>query len=74
MGLLNMQQDIIGFVDLNLPIAQTQEVMVGGVKISQPIRKVQMVCKHPQQMDDLQPWLTDLHLMQFWPPLCNHTE
>jgi hypothetical protein len=74
MVLLNIQQDIIVFVDVNMLIAQTQGLIVRVVKILQPIRKVQVVCKHPQQMDGLQPWLTDLHSMQSWPPRCNHTE
>jgi len=41
---------------------------------SQPIREVQMVCEHPQQIIDLQRQITDLQTRQFLPPQCDHTE
>jgi len=39
---------------------------------SQPIREVRMVCKHPQQIIDLQWQITDLQGKQFLPPQCHH--
>jgi len=41
---------------------------------SQPIREVQMVCEHPQQIIDLQRQITGLQTKQFLPPQCDHTE
>jgi hypothetical protein len=40
----------------------------------QAIRQVQMVCKHPQQIIDLQRQITDLQTRQFVPRQCYHTE
>jgi len=41
---------------------------------SQSIREVQMVCKHPQQIIDLQRQITDLQTKQFLPLHCDNTE
>ena len=41
---------------------------------SQPIREVQMVCNHPQQIIDRQRQITELQVKQFLPPQCDHTE
>jgi hypothetical protein len=53
---------------------QTQEVLMRVAQYSQPIREVQMVCEHPQQIIDLQQQITDLQTKQFLSPLCDHTD
>ena len=74
MALLDVQRDAIGFEQLREAYAQTQEVLIRVVQYSQPIREVQMVCDHPQQIIDLQRQITDLQTNQFLPPQCDHTE
>jgi len=41
---------------------------------SQPIREVQRVCEHPQQIIDLQRQITDIQTRQFLPPQYDPTE
>ena len=73
MALLDLQRDAVGFEELKEAFGQTQEVLTRVVQYSQPIREVQMECKHPQQIFDLQRQITDLQTKQFLPPQCNHT-
>jgi len=54
MALLDIQRDAMGFEDLTEAFAQTEQVLIRVVQDSQPIREVQMVCEHPQQIIDLQ--------------------
>jgi len=74
MALVDIQRDTIGFEELNKAFAQTQKVLMRVAQYSQPIREVQMVCDHPQQIIDRQRQVTDLHTKQFLPPQCDHTE
>jgi len=74
MALLDLQWDAVGFEELKEAFGQTQEVLTRVVQYSQPIREVQMVCEHPQQIIDLQRQITDLQTKQFLPPQCDHTE
>ena len=60
MALIDVNKDNIGHEQLMEAFAQTQEVLMRVAQYSQPIREVQMVCKHPQQIINLQPQITDL--------------
>jgi hypothetical protein len=64
----------MGMGELRDVFAQTQEVQMRVAQYSQPIREVQMMCNHPQQIIDLQRQITDLQTKQFLPPQCDHTE
>jgi len=68
-----LQRDSIGIDGLRNAFAHTQEVPLRVVQYSQPIREVQMVCNHPQQIIDLQRHITDLQTKQFLPLQCDHT-
>jgi len=74
MALLDLQRDAVGFEELKEAFGQTKEVLTRVVQYSQPIREVQSVCEHPQQIIDLQRQITDLQTKQFLPPQCDHTE
>jgi len=74
MGLIDIDKDNIGSEQLREAFIQTQEVLMRVAQYSQPIREVQMVCEHPQQIIDLQRQITDLQMKQFLPPRCDHTE
>jgi len=74
MALLDVQGDAIGFKELREAYAPIQEVLTRVAQHSQPIREVQMVCDHPQQIIDLQRQITDLQTKQLLPPQCDHTE
>jgi len=74
MALIDLQRDAIGMNELKDSFAQTQEVLVRMAQYSQPIRGVQMVCNHPQQIIVPQRQITDLQTKQFLPTQCNHTE
>ena len=74
MALLDVQGDAIGFEELREVYARTQEVLTRVAQYSQPIREVQMVCDHPQQIIDLQRDIIILQMKQFLPPQCDHTE
>jgi len=54
MAHLDIQSDAIGFEELNEGFAQTQQVLLRVVQYSQPIREVQMVGDHSQQIIDVQ--------------------
>jgi hypothetical protein len=70
----SFDKDNTGYEQLQEAFTQTQEVLMRVAQYSQPIREVQMVCKHPQQIIDLQWQITDLQTKQFLPPQCDHTE
>jgi len=74
MALIDIDRDNIGYEQLTEAFAQTQEVLMRVAQYSQPIREVQRVCEHPQQIIDLQRQITDLQARQFLPPQCDHTE
>jgi len=74
MALIDLQRDAVGFEELKEAFRQTQEVLMQVPQYSEPIREVQRVCKHPQQIINLQPQITDLQTKQFLPPQCDHTE
>jgi len=74
MALIDIDKDNIGSEQLREAFIQTQEVLMRVAQYSQPIREVQMVCEHPQQIIDLQRQITDLQTRQFLPPQCDHTE
>jgi hypothetical protein len=73
-ALINLDKDNIGNDQLREAFIQTQEVLIRVAQYSQPIREVQMVCEHPQQIIDLQRQITDLQTQQFLPPQCDHTK
>ena len=73
MALIDIDKDNIGYEQLTEAFAQTQEVLMRVAQYSQPIREVQRVCKHPQQIIDLQKQITDLQTKQFLHPQCDHT-
>ena len=73
MALIDIDKDNIGYEQLTEAFAQTQEVLMRVAQYSQPIREVQRVCEHPQQIIDLQRQITDLQAKQFLPPQCDHT-
>jgi len=74
MALIDIDKDNVGYEQLTEAFAQTQEVLMRVAQYSQPIREVQRVCEHPQQIIDLQRQITDLQARQFLPPQCDHTE
>jgi hypothetical protein len=74
MALIDLENDNMGNDQLMEAFIQTQEVLMRLAQYFQPIREVQMVCKHPQQIIDLQRQITDLQPKQFLPLQCDHTE
>ena len=74
MALIDLDKDNIWSEQLREAFVQTQEVLMRVAHYSQPIREVQMVCEHPQQIIDLQRQITDLQTKQFLPPQYDHTE
>jgi hypothetical protein len=74
MALIDLDKDNIGKDQVREEFIQTQEVLMRVAQYSQPIREVQMVCEHPQQIINLQRQITDLQTKQFLPPQCDHTE
>jgi hypothetical protein len=73
MALIDINKDNTGHEELPEAFAQTQEVLMRVAQYSQPIREVQRVCEHPQQILELQREITDLKTRQFLPPQCDHT-
>jgi hypothetical protein len=73
MALIDIDKNNTGYEQLQEEFAQTQEVLMRVAQYSEPIREVQMVCDHPQQIIDLQRQITDLQTKQFLPPQCDHT-
>jgi len=74
MALIDIDKDNVGNEQLREAFVQTQEVLMRVAQYPQPIREVQMVCEHPQQIIDLQRQITDLQTKQFLLPQCDDTE
>jgi len=74
MSLIDLDKHNIGNEQLREAFVQTQEVSRLVAQYDQPIREVQMVCEHPQQIIDLQRQITDLQTKQFLPAQCDYTE
>jgi hypothetical protein len=74
LALLHILGEAIRFDEQNEVFAETQEVLRRVAQDSQPIRTVQMLCKHPQQIIDLQRQITDLQARQYLRLKFNHTE
>jgi hypothetical protein len=74
MALINLDKEHMGNDQIREAFIQTEEVLMRVTQYSQPIREVQMVCEHPQQIIVLQRQTTDLQTKQFLPPQCHHTE
>jgi hypothetical protein len=74
MALIDLDKENLGNAQIREAFRQTQEVLMRVAQYSQPIREVQMVCEHPQQIIDLQQQVTDLLTKRFLPPQCDHTE
>jgi hypothetical protein len=74
MALIDIDKDNIGNEQLKEAFIHIQEVLIRVAQYSQPIREVQRVCEHPQQIIDLQRQITDLQTKRFLPPQCDHTE
>jgi hypothetical protein len=55
------------------PFVQAQEAMKRIAQYSQPVRTIQALCDHPEQIVTLQRQITDLQSKQFLPPPCDHT-
>jgi hypothetical protein len=68
MSVTDIQRDAFRLDELNEACPQTQEVLMKVAQYSQPIREVQMVCNHPQQIIDQQRQITNLQTKQFLPP------
>jgi len=54
MAHIDIDKDNIGTDQMWEAFIQTQEVLMRVAQYSQPIREVQRVCEHPQQIIDLQ--------------------
>jgi len=74
MALIDIDKDNVRSEQLREAFIQTQEVLMRVAQYSQPIREVQMICEHLQQIIDLQRQITDLQTKQFLPPQCDHSE
>jgi hypothetical protein len=74
MALIDVDKDNVGNEDLREAYIQTQEILMWVAQYSKPIREVQMVCEHPQQIINLQRKITDLQTREFQPPQWDHTE
>jgi len=74
MALFDLQREVIEFEEVIEALGQTQEVLPWVAQYSLPIREVQMVCEHPEQIIDLQRQIKDLQTKQFLPLQRDHTE
>jgi hypothetical protein len=54
-------------------LVQAQELMVRIAQYSQPVRTIQAVCNHPNQIIAPQKQVTNLQARAFLPPSCNQT-
>jgi hypothetical protein len=72
MALIDLDKENMGNNQMRDAFIQTQEVLMRVAQYSQPIRDLQMVCEHPQQIIDLKGQITDLQTKQFLPPQCDH--
>jgi hypothetical protein len=74
MALIDIDKDNVGNEQRRDAFIQPHGVLMRVARYSQPIREVQMICEHPQQIIDLQRKITDLQMKQFLPLQCHHTE
>jgi hypothetical protein len=72
MAVIDLNQEMMGTEATTYAFIQAQEVMMRIAQYSQPVRTIQAVCDHPEQMIALQNKITDLHAKQFLPPPCDH--
>jgi hypothetical protein len=54
MAIIDLDKEKMGAEKIRDAFVQTQEVLMRVAQYSQPIREVQMVCEHAQQIIDLQ--------------------
>jgi hypothetical protein len=73
MALLDLDKDTMGTEATIDAFVQAQEVMVTIAQYSQPLRTIQAVCDHLNQILALQKQVTNLEMKQFLPPSCDHT-
>jgi hypothetical protein len=73
MELIDLNQETMGSEATIDAFVQAQEVMMRTVQYSQPMRTIQAVCDHPEQIIALQKQITDLQRKQFLPPSSDHT-
>jgi hypothetical protein len=74
MAHIDINKDTVGNEQLREAFVQTQEESMRVAQYSQPLREVQRVCEHPQQIIDLQRQITEMQMKQFLPPESDHTE
>jgi hypothetical protein len=73
MAVLDLNKETMGTEATIETFVQAQEVMVRIAQYSQPVRTIQAVCDHPNQIVTLQKQITDLLTQRFLPPSCDHT-
>ena len=73
MALLDLDTETMGTEASTDALVQAQEVMVRIAQYSQPVRTIQAVCDHPNQIVALQKQITNLQAKDFLPPSCDHT-
>jgi hypothetical protein len=73
MELIDLNQETMGSEATIDAFVQAQEVMMRTVQYSQPMRTIQAVCDHPEQIIALQKQITDLQRKQCLPPSSDHT-
>jgi len=73
MALLDLNRETMGTEATEDAFVQAQEVMVRISQYSQPVRTIQAVCDHPNQIITLQKQVTNLQAKQFLRPSCDHT-
>jgi hypothetical protein len=72
MALLDLDKETLATEATTDAFVQAQEVIVRIAQYSQPVRTIQAVCDHPNQIIALQKQITDLQTQQFLPPPCEH--
>jgi hypothetical protein len=74
MALLDLNHDRMGSEQTSDAFVQAQEVITRIAQYSQPVRTIQVVCDHPQQIIALRKQITDRQTKQFLPsPSCDHS-
>jgi hypothetical protein len=74
MALLDLNHDGMGNEQTSEAFVQAQEAMTRIAQYSQPVRTIQAVCDHLQQIIALQKQITHLQMKQFLPsPSCDHS-
>jgi hypothetical protein len=73
MALIDLSQETMGTEATTDAFVQAQEEMMRIAQYSQPVRTIQAVCDHPEQIIALQKQVTDLQAKAFLPsPSCDH--